>query len=159
VPHLAFHRLPEGQRKLPPLASRSPGPHHAVDLSEPVTPGFTVRPSHHIAPHSRATGGINAVPEHRTRLAIQGRPGQAERLQEGGTKLRRPSNPAGSGLHVGAGVRSGVGVGVGLDTDPHTDLTVRLSTQVNRHPATVVVYCDRPSSGVFPGGDAYPYEL
>lgn len=159
MPHLAFHRLPEGQGKVPPLACRSPGPHHAVDLSEPVTPGFTVRPPHHIAPRSRATGGINAEPEHQTRPAIQGRPGQAERLQERGIELRRPSSPAGSGPHVGAGVRSGVGVGVGLGTDPYTDLTVRLSAQVSWYPAVTVMCCDRPSSWVSPGGDAYPHQL
>jgi hypothetical protein len=153
-----MHRPLAGPRKLPPCSCRSPGPAPAVNLSKPVTPA-TKDPSPslptsfgtQLAPNCDSTPGppITAPP---------GQPADASRPRNGTGTAFDLDRLAGWGRGVGVGVRPGDGVGVGLDADPHTDPIVHLSAQVSRYPVTVVVCCDRPSSGVSPGGDAYPYQ-
>lgn len=146
-----------GPRRLPPCSCRSPGPASVVDLSIPVTsattdssPSLSTSLGTQLAPNCDST----PVPPI---TALPGQPADASRLRNGTSTAFDSDRLAGCGRGVGAGVCPGDGVGVGLDADPHTDPIVDLSAQVSCYPAMVVVCCDRPSSGVSPGGDAYPY--
>lgn len=152
------HRVPVGLRGLPPRAYRSPYPQHAVDLSEPVALAATGSSAPLLAsPAPNWCPAQTARPRPPT-APPPGRRAGASRPRTGTTTTLGTGRPAGCGRGVGARVRPGVGVGVGLDTDPHTDPIVCLSVQVSRYPAVTVGCCDRPFSGVSPGGDAYPYQ-
>jgi hypothetical protein len=153
-----MNRLAAGPRKLPPYSCRIPDPAPAVDLSKPVTPAtndpspsLSTSPATQLAPNCDTTPGPPIS-------ALLDQPADASCHWTGTGTAFGSDRLAGWRPGVGAGVRPGNGVGVGLDTAPHTDPIVHLSAQVSRYPATIVVCCDRPSSGVSPGGDVYPYQ-
>jgi hypothetical protein len=152
-------RPPAGLRRLPPSARLSPYPPGPADLSGPVTVRSEGRTPHHLALPDRPVHSTSLGQRGPARPAPRARNRRENRSRSGDNEVTQRARPFGGSPDVGAGVRPSGGVGVGLHTDPHTDPTVRLSVQVSRYAAATVMCCDRPSSGVSPGGDAHPYQL